>query len=642
MDRENNVLPDSNLLLEQIFENAADGMCILNMEYEIIKISNQLANSLALIKEEVIGKKCYEVTFLPLCSTENCPIKRIKRGESYFTYEAHFNIANNTVPFLISATPLIDSNKQINGVILSYKNITDLIRYQEELQVAKSKAEEENFLKSQLLANISHEIRTPMNGIQGLIKMLSETNLSPKQREYMDLIKYSSDRLLSILNNILDFSRIKSQKIDIRKNEFNIILLLDNMRRYFQLQAEEKGLKFYWKLNEKVPQDLIGDPDSLNQVLFNLLSNAIKFTESGHVSLEIDILDEDDKNIELSFSVIDTGIGIPESKIEDIFKEFYQLDLSSSKKYKGSGLGLTITKGLVEAMEGEIEVYSQLGSGSKFTVKLKFNKSLSLEDSNNVNKEQSYKIDEFQNIKVLVVEDDFINQKIINNLLAKNKWDLTIAANGDEVLELIKNNNYNLIILDIYMPGIDGYEIAKKIRELESKYGGYTPIIAITATNTTECRVKCANIGFDEFIIKPIQEYEAYKKIISVINKKVNCDLICLDDLIDRIDNDEELLKELVEELISESYEKEFLGNMLTYIDSGDLKKLKKTVHKFKGSISYFGAGRIIELLKEIEANIEKANMDRVKELYEEVKCEFMNLKEIYGRIIESKDLYLI
>lgn len=637
LNGEINDLLNAKLLLEQIIENAGDGICIINMEYEIVKVSEQLAKSIGLTKKQVLGRKCYEVALLPYCNTENCPISKIRKGERYYTYEAKFNIGNNTVPFLVTATPLINSNNEIDGVILSYKNIRDLIKYQEELEIAKNRAEEESFLKTQFLANISHEIRTPMNGILGLIELLSETNLSPEQKEYMDLIKYSTDRLLSILNNILDFSKIKTKKLELKKNEFNIVDLLENIKEYFQLQAEKKGLDFLWKIDGGIPPTIIGDSDLLNQILFNLLSNAIKFTDRGHVSLEVDITDEDDRSIEISFSVIDTGIGIPENKIEDIFKEFYQLDLSSTKKYEGSGLGLNITKELIEAMEGEIEVESKLGLGSKFTVKLKFNKGNSVDDRQK-SKEEIHKLKGFSNLNILVVEDDLINQKIIYNMLARNNWNITLESKGEKALDLIKKNAYDLVILDIYMPGMDGYEIAKKIREIDSKYGVYTPIIAITATTTMECRRKCEDIGFDGFIIKPIRGDEAYKKIISILNQKAKLDLH-LEDLLSRIDNNKKLLKELIEEMISDSYEKEFLGNISTYIANRDFINLRKIIHKFKGSISYFGAGQIIKLLEEIESNIENGNMDLIRELYEDVKCEFTKLKGKYINIIESKDL---
>ena len=360
LDRGVGDLLEAKLLLEQVFENAADGMCILNTDYEVIKVSHKLVKSLGLTKEDLIGKKCNEVILLFFCNTADCPMNRIKKGEKYFTYEANYKIGNRSVPFLITATPLTNTDDKIEGVILSYKNITDLIKYQMELQIAKNKAEEENILKTQILANISHEIRTPMNGILGLIELFGETQLDPKQEEYMDLIKYSADRLLSILDNILDFSKIKANKLEVKRKRFNLIHLLENIKKFFYLQASGKGLDFNWKVNDKLPNMIIGDPDALNQILFNLLSNAIKFTDSGHVCLEADIYDEDDKNIEISFSVIDTGIGIPENKIKDIFKEFYQLDLSSTKKYGGSGLGLTITKELIEKMGGEISVSSQV------------------------------------------------------------------------------------------------------------------------------------------------------------------------------------------------------------------------------------------------------------------------------------------
>lgn len=633
-------LLETHLLLEQVFENAADGMCILNMDYEIIKASNRLLSTLDLIKEDVIGKKCYDIVSLSLCNTDNCPMKRIKKGESYFTYEAQYNIGKKSVPFLVTATPFINSNNEIAGLILSYKDISDLIKYQKDLQAAKDKAEEENILKSQFLANMSHEIRTPMNGILGLLELLRETELSPKQQEYMDLIKYSTDRLLSIINDILDFSKIRAKKLEIKRSNFNIIHLLDKMKKYFRLQAGEKGLDLHWNIDDKIPNILIGDSEALSQILFNLLSNAIKFTDKGYIGLDVDIYGEDDKGIEVIFTVTDTGIGIPEGKIKDIFKEFYQIDLSSTKKYGGSGLGLTISKELVEAMDGQIHVSSQMGIGSKFILKLKFEKSNLRVNDEKSEEEKTISPNRYNNLNILVVEDDFINQKIIYSMLEKNNWNITLESHGEKVLDLIKENTYDLIILDIFMPGMDGYEIARQIRNIESIKGVYTPIIAITATTTLEYREKCENIGFDGIILKPISRPEAYEKIIHVLNKNIGISPVQIDKLLNRIDNNEGLLKELIEEAISDTYEEEYLGNMATYIANKDFVRLKEVVHKFKGSISNFGAKKIIKLLEEIGGNIEKANVDLIKELYGNLKDEFFILRQEFSRIIESKDLY--
>ena len=641
-NRGNKDILETNLLLEQVFENAADGMCILNTDYEVIKVSHKLVKSLGLTKEDLIGKKCNEVILLSFCNTADCPMNRIKKGEKYFTYEANYKIGNKSVPFLITATPLMSSNNEIEGLILSYKDITDLIKHQKELQMAKDKAEEENFLKTQFLANISHEIRTPMNGILGLIELFGETQLDPKQEEYMDLIKYSADRLLSILDNILDFSKIKANKLEVKRKRFNLIHLLENIKKFFYLQASGKGLDFNWKVNDKLPNMIIGDPDCLNQILFNLLSNAIKFTESGHVGLQVDIKGQDAKNIELSFSVIDTGIGIPEDKISHFFKEFYQTDLSSTKKYGGSGLGLTITKELIEKMGGEISVSSQVGMGSKFTFNIKFEKvNLLVHDEEySLKKDKDINIDRLNNLNILVVDDDLINQKIIFNMLEKSNWNISLESNGEKVLDLVRKNNYDLIILDIFMPGMDGYEIARQIRKIESRNGVYTPIIAITATTTMECREKCENIGFDEFIIKPIRAEEAYKKIISILRERRGIDNIQLNGLLDRIDNDADLLRELVEEVISDSYEREHLGKMGIYIENGDLNRLKESIHKFKGSISNFSADEIIRLLREMEASIEKDKLNSIREIYVNLREEFNKLKEKYRQLIETKGLY--
>ncbi len=624
--------------LEQIFEGAADGMCVVDIDFNIIKASTRLQKLLEVKENEILGQKCYEFNSLSICNSNECPIEKIRNGESCVTYKIQKKLLNKTISLFITATPLLDKEKQIEGAILSFKDITDIIKHGEELKEAKLKAEEANRLKTQFLANMSHEIRTPMNGIIGLIELLNETQLNHIQREYIDMLKFSADRLLSIINDVLDLSKIEAGKFQQVNNKFHIIKLFEDVSSYFKLQANKKGLDFYYKADNEIQDIIIGDSDRLNQVLFNIIGNAIKFTENGSVSFEVEVYYEDKDYIGLRFIISDTGEGIPIEKIDWLYESFNQLDPSSTRKYGGTGLGLSISKKLVEFMGGEIDVSSKLGEGSTFCISIKFLK----DKSGNFNvrllnlEEDSQKLNIVPKLNILVAEDDLINQKVIKSILEKNEWRVTIASNGKEILEYLGSYTFDVILMDICMPEINGFEAAKIIRKRELVTGRYTPIIALTAATMKEDREKCFEVGIDGYISKPIRSVTLYKTITDIFNKKINIENLNINQLLDRVDGDENILIEIVKEVISDEYEKEYLDSIRIYIENNNLEELGKLIHKFKGSISNLGANTMVNILQNMGNSIKTKDMHTVKNLYGELTKEFHKIKSYLKNYIQA------
>jgi PAS domain S-box-containing protein len=516
---------ESESKIRIILDNSAAGITLTDEEDRIVSWNKYMEDLLGMKRKDLYLK---HVSMLyPKNEWDRIRRSNIKQMGSLHHFETKARRkSGELIDVDLSINVLSDAQNNIIGSVGIIQDITKQKRIQEMLIQAKLAAEEANSAKSLFLANMSHEVRTPMNTIMGMIDLTLDTGLDGEPRENLFVAKEAAVNLLSLLNDILDLSRVEAGKINLEKIEFHLHNVIKSVIKGMSVLASEKDLKLELEIDKKAPELICGDPVRLRQVLVNLINNAIKFTHKGKITTKVEVASINKKDIMLLFSVADEGIGIAADKHEKIFEVFSQADDSTTRRFGGTGLGLAISKKLVDMMGGRIWVESEELKGSTFFFTANFG---IVEDGQTISgpvygQEQSdlsqdFKEGQIQGIKVLLAEDNIVNQRIARRLLEKQGCVVTGVASGREVLENLEKSSFDLILMDASMPDLDGLEATRIIRANEAKTGAHIPIIALTARAMQEDRQKCLDVGMDAYVIKPIDRRNLYETISNTLKK---------------------------------------------------------------------------------------------------------------------------
>jgi PAS domain S-box-containing protein len=502
-----------------IIENMGLGIIEVDSNQKIIYVNNQFCKDSQYSSKELVGKNA-PALLLPKDKENRNRMKEInsKREKGFSgAYEIQIKRKDGSLLWmLISGTPKYNSKKKYIGSIGIHLDISKQKNTEQELRDQREKAEQSRKAKEIFLANMSHEIRTPMNAIIGFSRLLKSVSLTDKQISYLDAIISSSENLLVIINDILDFSKIESGKLSIEKVPFQIETIIQKVIKQIELKSLEKNISIKIIYDPKIPKIIIGDPIRLGQILLNLINNSVKFTSEGRIKIICTASKLDSDNVDVSFKIADTGIGMKKEMLEKVFEDFIQGDDSITRKYGGTGLGLTISKQLIELMGGKISVESELGIGTIFTFTLSFK----IGAEKKIKKKQASIIEEknLSGVKILLAEDNEFNQMLALSILQSWGADVSVAKNGKEALVKVKKIKFDIILMDIQMPEMDGIQATENIRQ---KFKLNLPIIALTANALKEDKDKYIQYGINDYISKPFNTNELYQKIRDLIPKKM-------------------------------------------------------------------------------------------------------------------------
>lgn len=625
-----NEIKESKAKYQSLFMNMNTGFAYFHilfadneasMDLEFIEVNSKFEELFNVVSSEIRGRTIKEM-FPDIWERYNYGLRTI--GKKELTSEHHhipeyyddvakkwYSISSFQTGFSYYASLVSD--------------ITESKESESELKRAKEAAEAANKAKSQFLANMSHEIRTPLNGMLGMIDLTINSDLNDDQRDNLKIAKSCSNSLLKVINDILDFSKMEAGKLTIENIWFNIRDLIEDIVKVHTIRAQEKGLNLLYQLSSAIPENLIGDPSRLKQILNNLIGNAIKFTENGNVSISIKKYSRDGDFLELLFAVADTGIGIAKGKLDLLFKSFSQVDSSYTRKFGGTGLGLVISKQLIEMMGGKIWNESSESNGSIFffTIKLEVGE-----------KKEVYKpeiIPEYINnstYNILCVEDERVNQMVIDYFLKDKGHKITFANNGREAVVEAEKNDFDIILMDIQLPEMDGIQATAEIRRREALLGRHTPIIALTAYALKGDREKFLSLGMDEYISKPVDSKILFEFIERFGSKAEKLKPKATNKLkVDILDTRDKIVKDSIEigKIKEEIYKQ--LGLLKNAYKGTNIIAIENIAHQIKVLASKIDELPIKNQSFKIELASRREDLSEVKETIRLLEKEIIYLK---------------
>ena len=615
-----------------IIENMSLGLIEVDAHENIIEANQTFCDLSGYAYDELVGSNAISLFNIEEEKLEVNQVSIRRKSGIYDAYEKQVVVKDGSVRWwLISGAPVFDNDGHFKGSVGIHFDITKQKELEAELRKAKDDAERSNMAKELFMANMSHEIRTPMNAVLGIGSLLSKTTMNQQQSFYLKTIQTAANNLLVIINDLLDFSKIEAGKVSFEEIGFDLYDTVQNAIQVLKHKAEEKGLAIHFEFAEGIAPVLIGDPYRINQVLMNFLSNAIKFTEKGFVALTCALIQDTATDQQIVFKVVDSGIGISEDFLYQLFDKFAQEDRSITRKYGGTGLGMSISKQLVELMGGSIQVESKKNQGSTFEIYLSFKKGkpndLLLPFANEV-----LDTDLLQGKKVLLAEDNEMNRLLATTVLGQYGILVTEARDGAEAVAAIQQQSFDLILMDLQMPIKDGFEATRQIRnELANK----TPIIALTANAYKQEEERCLRSGMNDFLSKPFEEAQLMQIVARYIThsniKPVNAQdnysietaseppLYDLQKLIAMTKGDEGFLKKMLHLFVDTMPES--VKDMQLAFDAQDWLQLGALAHRVKASLAGMGIHALKDDILLLEANAKnECPHDAVAKSFQRIK----------------------
>jgi PAS domain S-box-containing protein len=581
--------------IQDLYNNAPCGYHSLDGDARFLAVNDTELNWLGYTREEVVGRLfIYDVLDEPSQKIvrENFPLFK-QRGTVKERRLTMVTKSGTIFPILLNSIAIYDEAGNYVSSRSTIFDITEMRKIETALKEAKQKADESAIIKEQFLANMSHEIRTPINSVIGFTNLLQKTMLNEDQKQFVNLIQSASESLMTIINDILDISKMEAGMLRIEKHPFSLRGLCNSVETMFYHRSREKNLSFSIFIQENIPDTLTGDAVRLTQVLVNLISNAIKFTQKGGITINITSVKTTDEFARLRFSVKDTGIGIPPDKLDTVFERFQQGETDTTRKYGGTGLGLTIVKNLIQLQGGTITVESEPGKGTEFIFETEYT-ILPVGQAIPTVLPEKTEIGpaSFPNAKILVVEDNPMNQLLIKYTFKSWQVNFEVADNGQKAIEMLQQDDFDLVLLDIQMPTMDGYLTAQTIRD---DLKNDIPIIAMTAHAMAGEREKCLSHGMNDYISKPIHEKELYtllKRYLPKGNENLEAlkdDLHYIDVtfLHDMVMGNGEFLKTIIKQFL-----KQFPGEMEALKNAVDQKNQRQVAtlsHHIQSTVSILG-----------------------------------------------------